>query len=58
MGEWTEFEPGHKAPNNGTYIEVGEDDYIMGINDPAKIELEKGQVFPKTQNKNRKWKKM
>jgi hypothetical protein len=58
MGEWTEFEPGHRAPNKGTYIEVGENDFHMGITDPQKIDLEEGQVFPDTQNKNRKWKRM
>jgi len=58
MGEWSEFEPGHRAPNSGRYREVGENDRIMGINDPQIIELEKGQRFPKTKNKNRKWVKM
>lgn len=58
MGEWSEFEPGHRAPNNGKYIEVGENDEIMGINDPRIVELEEGDKFPPTTNKNRKWKRM
>lgn len=57
MGEWTEFEPGDKAPNNGVYIEVGENDFHMGINDPKIINLEKGDTFPETSNHNRKWKR-
>ncbi len=55
MGERTEFEPGDKAPNSGVYMETGENDFHMGINDPQIIELEKGAAFPDTKNKNRKW---
>jgi len=55
MGEWSEFEPGQRAPNSGRYREVGENDRIMGIEDPRIIELEKGERFPPTKNKNRKW---
>jgi len=58
MGEWTEFNPGDSAPNNGKYIEVGDNDYHMGIEDPRQIELEKGQRFPETSKKDRKWVKM
>lgn len=58
MGEKTEFESGDKAPNSATYIEVGENDIHMGIENPHRVELEKGQAFPKTSNKNRKWVKM
>lgn len=57
MGEWTEFRPGDRAPNDGTYIEVGEADFHMGINNPKQVKLEKGQRFPETSNHNRKWKK-
>lgn len=56
MGEQTEFEPGDKAPNDATYIEVGEADFHMGINDPKQIRLRKGERFPETSNHNRKWK--
>lgn len=55
LGEITEFNPGDKAPNNGTYIETGENDFHMGINDPRQIELKNGEHFPATKNKNRKW---
>lgn len=58
VGEPTEFRPGDKVPNTATYIEIGENDRIMGINDPKKVELEAGQRFPETSNHNRKWTKM
>lgn len=58
MGEWGEFEPGHRAPNSGRYIEVGEKDHHMGITNPQIIELEKGERFPATRNKDRKWIRM
>ncbi|WP_040951102.1 YjzC family protein [Gorillibacterium massiliense] len=58
MGERTEFKPGDEAPNNGVYIEIGERDHTMGINDPAQIHMEKGQKFPETSNHNRKWTRM
>lgn len=57
MGEQTEFKPGMRAPNNGTYIEIGENDMIMGINDPQQITLQAGDKFPETTNKDRKWTK-
>lgn len=55
MGEVSEFNPGDKAPNNGIYIETGENDFHMGINNPQQIKLAKGDHFPTTTNKNRKW---
>lgn len=58
MGEWTEFRPGDHAPNEGTYIEIGEASYHMGINDPKKVTLHKGERFPETSKKDRKWKRM
>jgi hypothetical protein len=58
MGEQTQFEPGQRAPNDGKYMEVGEDSFHMNITDPQHIELRKGQLFPETTNHNRKWKKM
>ncbi|MGN7358854.1 YjzC family protein [Paenibacillus sp. SAF-054] len=57
MGERTEFEPGDKAPNQGVYMEVGEKSFHTEIQDPQMITLERGETFPKTTNKNRKWKK-
>lgn len=58
MGEWSEFNQGHTAPNDGWYIEVGEKDFHMGITNPRKIHLKKGQKFPEPSNDRRKWKKM
>ena len=58
MGEKTEFRPGEEAPNTASYIEIGEKDYIMGINHPRKIQLKAGEKFPNTSNHNRKWTKM
>ncbi|GAB6990962.1 YjzC family protein [Paenibacillus pini] len=57
MGEQTEYEPGDKAPNPGIYMEVGEASFHTEVNNPQKIRLEKGDTFPETTNKNRKWKK-
>jgi hypothetical protein len=34
MRERTQFEPGDEAPNTGHYIEIGENAFHMGINDP------------------------
>jgi hypothetical protein len=58
MGEWTEFDAGHSAPNDGWYMEVGDNDHIMGINDPRKIYLRKGEKFPEPSNHRRKWKRV
>jgi hypothetical protein len=58
MGEKTEFRPGEEAPNTASYIEIGENDRIMGIKSPQKINLEAGEKFPNTSNHNRKWTKM
>lgn len=55
MGERTQFEAGARAPNNGVYVEVGEDDFHMGINDPRRVELKKGEKLPELTNDDRKW---
>ncbi|WP_010279178.1 YjzC family protein [Paenibacillus senegalensis] len=55
MGERTEFNPGDRAPNAGQYIEIGENDFHMGINNPKSVTLKKGERFPETTNHNRKW---
>ncbi|MFC4778334.1 YjzC family protein [Paenibacillus sp. GCM10023252] len=57
MGEWTEFEPGMSAPNDGTYMEVGDADFHTGISNPKHVHLRKGEKFPPTSKKDRKWKK-
>jgi hypothetical protein len=56
LGEKTQFTIGDKAPNDGKYIEIGEDAIHMGINDPQIVTLKKGDPFPDTSNHNRKWK--
>ncbi|MUT68400.1 YjzC family protein [Paenibacillus sp. NEAU-GSW1] len=58
MGEWTVFSPGDSAPNDGTYIEIGVNAFHMGVNDPKKVRLAKGERFPETSNHERKWKRM
>jgi len=57
MGERTEFNPGDEVPNDGVYVEVGENDHIMGIEDPKRVTLKAGSTFPETTNHNRKWKR-
>ncbi|MEI7028005.1 YjzC family protein [Paenibacillus sp. y28] len=55
MGEPTQFKPGDKAPKSAEYIEKGDSDHHMGINDPKHVTLEQGDIFPETTNKNRQW---
>ncbi|WP_379137669.1 YjzC family protein [Paenibacillus sp. sgz500958] len=59
MGEQTEYEKGNKAPNPGLYTEVSEArSFHTQIKDPKVIEMKKGDTFPETSNKDRKWKKV
>ncbi len=58
MGEKTEFRPGETAPNTADYVEIGENDRIMGIQHPRRIRLSAGDRFPDTSNHNRKWTKL
>lgn len=52
MGEQTEYEKGDKAPNPGVYMEVGEArSFHTQINNPKRIEMEKGDTFPKPPTK-------
>ena len=55
MGERSQFHGGEKAPNNGIYIEVGDNDHIMGIENPNQIKMKAGDTFPPTQNEDRVW---
>jgi hypothetical protein len=55
MGERTRFRPGDKAPNDGIYMEVGVDDFHMGIEDPRRVVVKKGQKLPDTKNQDRLW---
>lgn len=59
MGERTQFVEGDRAPNDGVYIETGEKhNAVMGIEDPQKVTLKKGEKFPETKNDDRKWVRM
>lgn len=55
MGERTRFSIGDQAPNDGEYMEIGENAFHMGIEDPGHIYLHKGEHFPKNSNDDRKW---
>lgn len=55
MGEWTQFNEGDHVPNDGVYIEMGEDAVHMGIENPKIVTLRKGDSFPANSNHNRKW---
>lgn len=57
MGEKSQFSPGDTAPNDGQYIEIGENAFHMGINNPKTVTLQQGETFPETSNHNRKWKR-
>ncbi|WP_028608675.1 YjzC family protein [Paenibacillus harenae] len=58
MGEWTTFVAGDRAPNDGTYIEHGDNSFHMGVKNPKKIQLSKGERFPETTNHERRWRLM
>lgn len=53
MGQSHEFRPGHKAPNDGIYVEIGEEGSM--VQNPREIKLSAGDEFPETSNHNRKW---
>lgn len=53
MGQNRHFRPGHKAPNNGIYIEVGETG--SNVKNPKSLRLKAGDTFPETSNHNRIW---
>lgn len=55
MGEDTRFEWGQKAPNNGEYIEIGENAFHMSIENPQHVYLHKGDKFPKNSKQDRVW---
>ena len=55
MGEQTRFRPGDRAPNDGVYMETGKNDFPIGIEDPRRIELKKGDRFPETADDDRVW---
>lgn len=53
MGQNRQFRPGHKAPNNGLYIEIG--DSGDQVNKPKMIRLKAGDKFPENSNDDRVW---
>jgi hypothetical protein len=53
MGQSHEFRAGHKAPNNGIYVEIGEEG--DGVVNPKSIKLKAGDPFPENSNDKRKW---
>jgi hypothetical protein len=55
MGEQTQLNQGDTAPNDGVYVEVGVNAFHMGINDPKRVTLKKGDKLPKNTNHERKW---
>ena len=55
MGERTRLHAGDRAPNDGVYVEVGEDDFHMGIENPRKVKLKKGEKLPENKNDDRQW---
>ncbi|PWI58307.1 YjzC family protein [Sulfoacidibacillus thermotolerans] len=55
MGERTQFNPGERAPNDGMYVEVSEARHAGSVKDTVVIHLQRGERFPETKNKDRKW---
>ncbi|AST90578.1 YjzC family protein [Sutcliffiella cohnii] len=53
MGQNNQFKPGQKAPNNGTYLEIGETGST--VLHPKRVTLKAGDTFPETSNHNRVW---
>ncbi|WP_096155158.1 MULTISPECIES: YjzC family protein [Bacillus] len=53
MGQNQQFRPGQKAPNNGTYLEIGETGSM--VKNPKRVNLKAGDSFPETSNHNRVW---
>lgn len=53
MGQNRQFRAGQKVPNNGIYMEIGEEgDSVMN---PKQVKLKAGDRFPENSNHNRKW---
>lgn len=55
MGQHNQFEPGWEVPSDGTYVETGEHPDSGNLLQPRVVRLKRGEVFPVTRNKNRKW---
>lgn len=55
LGQSNLFHPGSKAPNNGVYVEVGENgDPVVN---PKSAHLNRGDRFPETTNDARHWRR-
>ncbi|KWZ84823.1 hypothetical protein B4096_0320 [Heyndrickxia coagulans] len=55
LGQSNLFHPGSKAPNNGVYVEVGENgDPVVN---PKSAHLHRGDRFPETTNDARHWRR-
>lgn len=53
MGKRRQLRAGNQVPNDGVYIEIGEEgDSVMN---PKQVRLEKGERLPENSNHNRKW---
>lgn len=57
-GQHNVFEPGWEVPNDGWYVEVGEHPDSGNLLHRQKVHLKKGDTFPDTGNKNRKWRRV
>ena len=55
MGEQTRFHGGDEAPNDGVYVETGTKDIHMGIQDPRRVKLKKGDKLPDPATDDRVW---
>ena len=53
MGERRRFRAGFKVPNDGVYIEIGEDG--SSVMNPRLVKLKAGQQLPENSNHNRIW---
>ncbi|WP_419670142.1 YjzC family protein [Alicyclobacillus macrosporangiidus] len=55
LGQNNVFEPGWEVPNDGWYVEIGEHPDSQNLHNPNRVYLKKGDAFPHTRNRNRKW---
>ncbi|KHD85914.1 YjzC family protein [Heyndrickxia ginsengihumi] len=53
MGQQHRFRVGQKAPNNGIYVEIGEEGSM--VKNPKSIRLKAGDHFPENTNDGRQW---
>lgn len=53
MGQKHRFRSGDRAPNNGIYVEVGENG--SNVVNPKSVKLKAGDPFPEAANDERHW---